>query len=152
MDDPVPIRVMSCRHRCDEGIHRKCAIGIDVEALITEQVGPEKFGRHYMSPCHDDSHESCHKATCKNYSPLTAEERKAEDEEREKFVAQFMTRMQLLRPLISKIKARTRRFGMSTSDEDECPACGGTLSWSCNSYNQHVAMRCSTDGCVNFIE
>lgn len=69
MDDPVPIRVMSCRHRCDEGIHRKCAIGIDVEALITEQVGPEKFGRHYMSPCHDDSHESCHKASCKDFAP-----------------------------------------------------------------------------------
>lgn len=68
MDDPVPIRVRWCRHALS-GIPRECALGIDVEALITKQVGAEKRGRHFMSPCHDESHESVFKASCKDFAP-----------------------------------------------------------------------------------
>lgn len=40
----------------------------------------------------------------------------------------------------------------ASSGEMACPCCDGTLHWSKAKYNGHRRARCTTDGCINFIE
>lgn len=55
-------------------------------------------------------------------------------------------------PVITQIRAANK--GRSASGTIPCPACDGkgTLHWRISGYNGHMAGRCTTAGCLNWME
>ncbi len=87
------------------------------------------------------------KSGCSKFSALSSEEIEQELE-KEKAA---MERFSKVFPLIAKIKKENK--GKSAQGHESCPACGtGTLSWSHAKLNGHIWGRCSTDGCVSWME
>lgn len=127
----------------------ECALGINIEALVTQQVGKERMGRHYMLPCHNsDESPRIPKAKCDKCSLFTAEEIARQDAETEAFVAEATARLHATIPLIEEIKTHRIETGSRP-----CPACKtGEVHWSLSSYNNHVHMKCTTSDCINFME
>lgn len=138
-----------CRHHSmPKPMQHACALGVDVDALVTEQCGDAKRGRHYMLPCHGSQMEHIRKASCSQCSPYTDEEQAAIDDEIERDTDIAFERLQSTLPMISKIKS-----GQELTGSEPCPACHtGSVHWIRSNYNNHVAMRCSTPDCINFIE
>lgn len=138
-----------CRHHIHAApMKHECSAGVNIEALVTEQCGPSRFGRHFMLPCHTGIDDETRKATCSKCSIYTVEEHAAMREEIERDMDAAVARIKMTMPLVAKIKS-----GKEESGSDQCPACHtGSVQWRRSGYNNHVAMRCSTPDCINFIE
>lgn len=141
-----------CRHHShDDPRRHKCALGVDVNKLVTEQCGPSNFGRHYMLPCHDSALDDIRKATCDKQSLFTPEEVAEQEAETERHLQEATRRLMLTLPLVERIKTDAK--GGILTGHDPCPACeNGTIHWSVAQPNLHVRAHCTTDDCVNFIE
>lgn len=150
----MSVRRKWCRHHKGNVLHAECALGVDIEALVTDQVGAEKQGRHYMLPCHNGRLDGIAKATCDKCSLLTVDELRAADEEAQRAVAEFMERSRSLEPWTQSIRNRVRFNGKSMSGVSDCPICetSRALHWSCSAHNLHIHAKCTTDGCVSFME
>ena len=75
----------------------------------------------------------------------------AEIDARESQIEASMERHRKAAPVILKIRAANK--GKTAHGAVDCPACGtGTLSWSISGYNGHMHGRCSTSGCLNWME
>lgn len=138
-------KIRWCRHhQKPEPMVDTCALGIDLPP-----IGERGFGGFYKLPCHDAVDAGIKKATCDKCSLFTDAEVAEQEAEAERDLDQFILRMTTLNPLIESIKAM--RLGLA--GRRPCPVCGqGSLSWSVAPTNKHVAMRCSTDDCVAFME
>lgn len=53
-------------------------------------------------------------------------------------------------PAIMEI--RKAHKGKSARGVIECPCCEGKLHWSISGYNGHMHGRCTTEGCLNWME
>jgi len=141
-------RVKWCRHHVkDEPMVDKCAIGVDVESLCGKFGN---FGRFYRLPCHDAPHSEITRCVCPVGGPewFTEEEIAQQDAEIAADMDAVERRINAVSPLCRRIKS-----GIALSGSDPCPACGeGEVHWSKSSWNGHVAMRCSTADCINFME
>jgi hypothetical protein len=62
----------------------------------------------------------------------------------------FMKRLELVDPVIGKLKDQHR--GKSWQGQIECPACKGRMYVGIAGCNGHAQVNCETEGCVQFIE
>lgn len=145
MSDPQKTRW--CRHHTKSApVVDGCEIGVDVESLKGRQPGA-----FYRLPCHDREHEECSKFACPVGGPewFTDAEIAAQEAEMKAAMAKAVERLRASLGLVTEI-----RRGTATSGSAPCPCagCDGTVSWRKAEYNGHVAMRCSRDDCLNFME
>jgi len=133
-----------CRHhKKPKPMVDECALGID----LTKHVG--KFGSAYMLPCHDQSKDGIAKDECAHRSFFTDAEIAEQDAESDRCVAETMRRLNVIAPLVERL----RKDGKGRSGTEPCPVCGdGEVSWRVDSWNGHLAMRCSTTDCIAFME
>ncbi len=62
-----------------------------------------------------------------------------------------MERYRKAGPVITEIRKANK--GRSASGSVPCPACEvGTLHWSISGYNSHMHGKCTTRGCLNWME
>lgn len=138
-----------CRHYSGT-INPRCAA--DVHYIELAGPGPrgDNTGYGHRLPCnpaweHDPKHGE--RVTCERYAPLTDEEWAAKEAKRE---AAF-DRARKAGPLFDRIRRENK--GRSNRGSDPCPACGnGTIMWSIAGYNGHIHARCSTAGCISFMQ
>jgi len=140
-----------CKHHHSPGaLKHECALGLDIEAMTTAQVGAEKLGRHYMLPCHTSFLDHITKAKCdKRLLPTQAEIAQHEKENAE-MVAEFVKRLEVVEPWVASLKRNHK--GQDAAGTDKCPVCGGTVAYRHAAYNGHVAAKCKTPDCLNFME
>lgn len=155
-----------CKHCSHQGLKIVCALGLDPEAMAKASAAPGdnyRDGLLLRIPCDSrewdlrffrhggemsDGQKRCidQKSTCDKFADPTDEEIAAHD----KAMTAAMNRMQLIVPLIKRIKKEHR--GESWAGIEVCPACQGKLHLSIASINGHVWGQCETSGCVNWVE
>ena len=134
----------SCRHDNHEGGLRshewRCAAGVHWFALVQ----PE-YGCGLRSPCRWMQDGTPVK--CDEFEPTPIEECVAFD----RAIEESDRRMKLVLPVVGQIKRDHK--GKSWTGKVPCPTgCGGILALSHAALNGHVWGRCSTDGCVCWME
>jgi hypothetical protein len=124
--------------------NKRCKAGI----VYSDLAGPAPaWGRRL--PCLD--HGEPGQVHCESYREPTDEEIAKDREEWDNFMAKKRQEEELLKPLLLRI--RKDHPNRSGSGMDNCPCCkDGKLSWSIAGYNGHIHMRCTTDGCVAFMQ
>lgn len=135
-----------CKHW--RGTQEKtCAAGVEIRPLAGEGDGwctrlpcVESFRNRANGPV----------GKCSLFAVLTPEEAAAEEAESERLAEEFMWRLRLLTPLISRLKLENK--GKSASGIAECPVCDGKLRWGIAAYNGHIRLDCETVDCVSMME
>lgn len=128
-----------------------CEAGVNVREI----TGGPDLGWFIRIPCKTEvevrAEKPVERAKCPHFCLMTPEESAADEAEWEAIAAESERKMRASIPLIGRIKATNK--GRSNSGADPCPACeGGTLHWRIARYNGHVHARCSTPGCISFME
>ena len=140
-----------CRHHSSPGaLQHVCALGLDIQAMTTAQVGADKLGRHYMLPCHTSCLDHITKAKCDMRVLPTQDEIAQAEADTAAAVAEFVKRLEVVEPWAAKIKHNHK--GQDAAGSDECPVCGGTVFYRHSAYNGHIAAQCKTPECLNFME
>lgn len=110
------------------------------------------MAEHYRTLLHETTrleaaeHRRTHPCTDKPDASSTVSAQ--QDAEMEAAMQDAVKRINASAPLVARIKK-----GIVLSGTDPCPACSdGEVHWSKSSWNGHVAMRCSTPDCINFME
>ena len=120
-----------CQHRTPYSKeYEVCKAGIDF--------------RQWGMRCEDCSGENRNKPNCEQYSPCTNDEWA----ERERKIDERFNRIGKVRSAIAKTIQSTG----DTVGEIDCPYCSGCVRYTQSSYNGHIHARCSTDGCVAWME
>jgi hypothetical protein len=142
-------RVLRIMHTCIHftGIqHDKCEAGINYH----EQFGTG-VGCFAHIPCtSDESPKSCPLVTYPNRTEAEAEETKRE--------ALTRRTLKALGAAHNHAKAAGLGKGHGGVGEMDCPICcpipgtGGTLQYSVSAYNGYMHARCTTPGCVSWME
>lgn len=137
------MRVGDCKNF--RGIqHGMCKAGVDMRELSGAEPG--MLTRIPCLSLHADKH--C--IECKSYIPQTQEDVDRHEAESEEMVAQFLIELNILKPIISRLKTE---HSTGFAGSESCPVCNdGMLHYTISGVNQHVHMRCTNDGCVNFME
>lgn len=124
-----------------------CAAGVNIPQLI----GNTDMGWALKIPCvyHEGppviSQEA--RVPCDRFQTQTARE-KAEEEE---FFAKQIERMMLAADTVDAFRSRHKR--QNAKETVDCPTgCGGRLTMSIAACNGHVWGRCSTAGCLAWME
>lgn len=134
-----------CKHF--NGVQNKtCRAGVDYRELT---------GGTMRLPCLGNRPDT---RPCEKYEEPTDEEIAADRAQIDARMEELRREGELLRPLIARIREdhgwggkKTRH--LSGSGVDDCPCCqGGKVRWSIAGYNGHIHMRCSTPGCVAFMQ
>jgi hypothetical protein len=127
-----------CKHYSgDVCLGGRCAAGVEVR----KHVGGSDLDWLIRTPCFVEH--AVKAFTCEHFALPTAEELEAERQESQRSIE----RIGKARAAIIGSGAKPRSAGSL-----ECPVCGaGTLQWSMAS-NGHVHARCSTAGCVIWME
>jgi hypothetical protein len=132
----------NCQYRTSI-LKRKCSAGVK----FSELMQPVSDERMKVYPCYFDGHGILPLVTCDKFTPTPVEDIL----ERELCVQKSIDRLMVVLPLVSAIK--TEHKGKSWAGNTECPVCNtGTLMMSHSAYNGHVACRCTTEDCINFME
>lgn len=96
------------------------------------------------------------KGTCPKYEEPTPEEIKAAEKADEEMMAAAVARAEKIAPAIAELRREAGPKGQRRSlvkDFDPCPACGtGKLRLSIAGYNGHIHGRCTTAGCISFMQ
>jgi len=138
----------TCKHFY--GCDKPCGKGHD----IREVVGEEDTGWLLRIPCitiaagNMSGSQRSHwnrRVSCVDYTEPT----EAEITEFDADMEAHLKRLAAVKPLIKKIKEDAAEDAMG---ETKCPVCDNTLRWSISSFNGHVWMKCSTQGCVSVVE
>lgn len=152
-----------CRHFTNgvDVLHDKCCSKgvkyIDVTAK------PNEPGSSFRLACHapNDEHglkvlaETGPAGTCEHFSALTQEEIDKQEAESDAAFEESLRRMRLAEPIVSAFRAANRvgKKFKSASTVVDCPVCGtGKLHMSHSGHNGHVWGKCTTDGCLGWME
>lgn len=129
-----------------------CNRGHDINAKRTEAraiwIAAGRSGV-CLQPCvggHDmaDVH-----ATCPDWLRRTREE----GERRADAIERHLEGMRKVGPVVSAWRTWTKQNRVAKQEAIDCPACGtGKLHLSQAAYNGHVWGRCTTEGCVSWME
>lgn len=131
-----------CRHF--NGISKKvCRAGVDYENVKAYK----QDGHGYNLPCFKDQCAGC---SCEHQSFKTDEEINAE-------IAELDKRMEATgvarKAIVESLGGHWKKGMGSSSGNITCPVCTkGRLSFSRSGYNGHIHARCSTEGCVSWME
>lgn len=123
-------------------INKKCGAGI-VYTAVTKAGDGIVFDR---MPCFSQNGIAGLCTACQYPS-----EKEIKDSDRE--LGEHIQKMTAVRrAIVADIKAKNAA-NRSFSSMIDCPLCDGKVSYSyAGSYNRHIHARCSTAGCVNWIE
>lgn len=136
-----------CRHHeSPEPLEHRCAIGVDIGAILPRNT----FGHHYAMPCNTATSPGVKKCACDKRSLFTDAEVAQQDADSETAVRGATQRLLATLPLIERIKSENSG---DASGSETCPVCvTGTVHWSLCGFNNHIAMRCTTQDCIAFME
>lgn len=73
-------------------------------------------------------------------------------EEAKKAHQEMMDTLSAMQKVYDKVKALGLGKGKGGKGEMDCPKCGSKLVFSVSSFNGHVWGKCSTDGCLMWME
>lgn len=140
----------SCKHF--HGIqHATCGAGLALDYWKEPTFLPLSVRRGYTfldaSPCLGGN-----PALCPSFETYTAEELAQQEAEFERQTQNVFTARAAIVQYLQSIKAPKDVQGSIS-----CPICStqehqGTLRFSSSSYNGHIRAKCSTPGCVHWIE
>lgn len=137
-------RTIWCNHYLAPAEHTTCKAGIEYEKF--KQAGGRPFENW---PCfmRDGKPPSC---ACEHARFPTAEELAAEDKEIEERCANMG---KARKAIVDHLGGPWKKGTAGASGNIPCPVCeGGTLHFSRAGYNGHIHARCSTKGCMNWME
>jgi hypothetical protein len=117
---------------------KMCKAGLN----IREITGGEDTGWIKRTPCLLKHKSDIH---CVSYSEPSDEE----IAEHEDWIEVYLQRMRKVGPTISQLKKDNPDGGSGVID---CPCCGGKLHWGIAACNGHCHGRCTTEGCLNWME
>jgi hypothetical protein len=119
----------------------QCNAGVKYTDLFGNEPG---WAAHMC--CTSDDNPS---ATCDKLALLSKEDAEKKVEESEK-------RMNLLLKALGVAKEHAKSLGLKTgkggAGRVKCPGCDGVIHYSVASVNGHMHARCSTVGCVSWME
>ena len=128
---------LSCKHF--NGVqHDRCKAGVNYRETF-----PPPWGKGGL-PCIEHGSTLCDKADW----PTNDEARAAALES----IAATERMLAPLRAVHQDAKSRGLGKGHGGANSCTCPNCGGLISYSVAAVNGHVCARCSTQGCVAWIE
>lgn len=140
-------RINWCRHHSHpEPLEHACALGIDINAILPRKT----FGHHYAMPCNTATSDGTPKCKCDKRDLFTAAEIAQQDADSQAAMDECERYLRATLPLLAQIKDENR--GKDATGRSRCPVCEGHVRWTHAGSNGHVAMRCSTQDCIAFIE
>lgn len=122
--------------------HDQCAAGVNLRKL----VGGETLGWATRLPClRVFDAKNGERVTCDQFRAPTKEELDAFEK---KFQAHSLNATRAAAAIIEHANGKR-----GVSGKFPCPVCtSGTLHYAISGYNGHKRAKCTTEGCVNFIE
>ena len=118
-----------------------CKVGVKYDDVIVTGVG---------LPCVCISNRGGEKLPCAQRRYPNAEEVTARNAEIEELIYKAD---KAIAAITEDAKAKGYRLGSGGSGEIDCPVCGdGKLAYRVAGYNGHRHAKCSTAGCVSFME
>ena len=137
-----------CRHHSHpKPLEHACALGIDINEILPRKT----FGYHYAMPCNTATNDGTPKCVCGKRDLFTPAEVAQQDADSEAAADECERYLLATLPLMAEIKKGNR--GKDATGRSECPVCKtGRVTWTHAGSNNHVAMRCSTQDCIAFIE
>jgi hypothetical protein len=131
-----------CKHY-NGTVNDACEAGIKYESVRLQGVP----GKGWNLPCLKDHSEGC---SCDKLEFYTDAEIKAQIEESHR---SFENTMKARQAIVAKLAPYKKGQSQSVGGEIPCPVCAkGTLRYSRAGYNGHIHARCSTVGCVAWME
>ena len=136
-----------CRHFRGMMNDHPCALGIDIRQL----VGGPDTGWATRAPCRHiygmRTTSDQPRVPCDHYRGVT----QAEKDEVEAEMAKHLERLIIAQPVVDAFRLRHKRE--NAQETVVCPTgCGGRLTLSIAACNGHVSGRCSTPGCLAWME
>lgn len=147
MSDDLEPCVWCRHHERVLPLDHRCKLGIDIATILPRNT----FGHHYALPCNTATSADVEKRTCAMRDLFTAAEIEAQRIEDEQWMRKCEQRLMATLPLVEQIKKQ--HAGRNAAGWQKCHVCiKGTIEWRLSAYNNHIAMRCSTQDCVAFME
>jgi len=125
--------------------HDLCGAGINIRQL----VGGDDFGWGIRIPCLVRDAKTC-SVTCESRILPTREQAEATVDECDKLLKRTM-----LAVTLAHEHAKTNGLGVGHGGMSSLPClleCGGSLKYSVAGINGHMHARCTTKGCVSWME
>ena len=123
--------------------HQTCQVGINIRQL----VGGDDFGWARRMPCLSSEHCT---VECESRELHTREEAEADYEKTQQIMQQLTQAVTITR---QDATDRGLMIGRGGVGEVGCPVCStGTIKYSVASVNGHMWGKCSTAGCVAWME
>lgn len=141
------MRAGTCVHFNGMGLDRSkcCEAGVNYREL----VGGPDLGWCTRAPCIKVGgvrRDPAEVVPCEKYAEPSAEQ----IAESKRQMQELLRRMELVAPLVGRIKRQYR--GRGWSGVEECPACKGRLHLSHAKLNGHVWGKCETADCLTWME
>lgn len=132
MKDSIERKMGTCKHFT--GVQNDtCSAGLDYDEVVDRSVRP------YRWPCLSGG------TGCDRAKLPTREEAEEDDKKQIESIRNFLTAREAI------CKAAGNKRGLR--DSIDCPICeSGRLSYSIAALNGHIHAKCSTDGCVQWME
>lgn len=130
-----------------------CKAGVKVREVFGDAAGIV----HRMPCIHgkvDGSNNAELIARCSKWLQVTREMGEKRFQDIEESIERSIERHRKIAPMLAKWRTWTRANPVAKQERVNCPACGGleTLFLSQAAYNGHVWGKCSTSGCVSWME
>jgi len=121
-----------------------CKAGQDIEKVCVREGKPPFF-----KPCIGGHDLPDPKAVCPHWVRRTREMGEARADR----VEASMNRMKLVGPVVAAWRTWTKKNRVAKQEVIDCPTkCGGKLHLSQAALNGHVCGKCTTEGCVSWME
>ncbi len=135
------MRTAFCKHFRSVVEHKTCKAGVPYESLkgISAKEWPCFMRRGQVFP-------GCDKQDMPTPEEIEAEEREWEESSKRIAAAR--------RAIVAHLGGPWKRGMEGSAGVIDCPACGGkqALQFRRAGYNGHIHARCSTEGCVSWME
>lgn len=139
-------RTLRCVHFTGT-VNERCNAGVAYKSVAVspnEHPTPSAARLGHALPCFSDGAGHCE--SCRFPTP---EEVAAREKEMAEYFAQTMEARTRIRTAAGYSGTKPTR---DLRGSIECPRCKGTLGYSVSSYNGHIWGRCSTSGCLAWME
>lgn len=149
-EDTIAFEMNYCQHyKPKPGFKgNPCEKDVDIDKVRIPN-DPTPNANLFMRPCIAGHTLSNPTSACQHWIRRTREMGEARADAAQK----SMERIEKVMPVVDQWRTWTPKNKVSKQGIIDCPSgCGGKLHLSQSSYNGHVRWKCTTGGCVNWIE
>lgn len=135
-----------CRHYSGAGIKDECSAGVNYRKL----AGEPYVGYVLRLPCTPAlNRPGVEVKVCDKRECHSREEAGEQYDEMQRVIARTLGARAIVQ---ADVKAHGFKRGRGGAGQVGCPACDGVIGYTVAAYNGHIHGRCSTEGCVSWME